>query len=244
MPRREKTREKKRRRGETPEEEMIREAKAKEMQMEAWVPKTELGKKVKNGEIASLQEIFDRGHTVLEPQIVDFLVKELEEKTMDLKKTARVNSSGRQFSYRATVLIGNRNGIVGVGIASDRERMAAVQKAATQARLNVVPVYRGCGSWECSCGTNHSLPFQVQGRCGSVKMRLKPAPKGLGLVAGEHVKDVFRLAGVRDVWSQTKGHTSTTLNFVKATIDALSKTNRMKASASIQRKLTGMSREG
>jgi small subunit ribosomal protein S5 len=162
---------------------------------------------------------------------------------MDLKKTARVVSAGRQFSYRATVLIGNRNGIVGVGIASDRERIAAVQKAATQARLNVIPVHRGCGSWECSCGTSHSLPFQVQGRCGSVKMRLKPAPKGLGLVVGEHAKDVFRFAGIRDVWSETKGHTATTLNFVKAAVDALAKTNRMKASASIQRKLTGTSRE-
>lgn len=244
MPRRQQIRERKGRRRETPEEELLRETRAKEMRMEAWVPKTELGKKVKNGEAGSLQEIFEKGHAILEPEIVDFLVKELEEKTMDLKKTARVISAGRQFSYRATVLVGNRNGLVGVGIASDRERIAAVQKAARRARLNVISVYRGCGSWECSCRTGHSLPFQVRGRCGSVKIRVKPAPKGLGLVAGEHVKDVFRFAGVRDVWTETTGHTATTLNFVKATIDALAKTNRMKVSASIQRKLAGTHREG
>jgi small subunit ribosomal protein S5 len=244
MPRREKQRDKKRRRGESPEEEMLRETRAREQMLEAWVPKTGLGKMVKNGEIVSLEEIFEKGFTILEPQIVDFLVKDLETQTMDLKKTARVVSAGRQFSYRATVLIGNRNGIVGVGIASDRERMAAVQKASAQARLNVIPVYRGCGSWECNCGTGHSLPFQVLGRCGSVKVRIKPAPKGIGLVTGEHVKEVFRFAGVRDVWTETTGHTATTLNFVKATINALSKTNRMKVSASIHRKLTGMHREG
>lgn len=231
------------RRRESFEEEASREMRAKEARMESWVPKTELGKRVKNGEFSSLQEIFDKGFTVLEPQIVDFLIKDLQEKTMDLKKTARVNSSGRQFSYRATVLVGNKNGLIGVGIASDRERMSAAQKASNHAKLSMVPVYRGCGSWECNCGANHSLPFNVFGRCGSVKVRLKPAPKGIGLVVGESVKDVFRFAGIRDVWTESQGHTATHLNFIRATLDALGKTNKMKVSESIRHKLTQTIRE-
>lgn len=218
------------------EDDFPREARAREARLDAWIPKTELGKKVKNSEIGSLSEVFEKGLKIKEPQIIDFLVSELREKTMDIKKTARVTSAGRQFSYRATVLVGTGNGFVGVGIASDHERLSAVQKASSQAKLHLVSVHRGCGSWECRCGTTHSLPFKTHGRCGSVRVKLIPAPKGVGLVVGENVKDVFRFAGVHDIWSQTRGQTPTRLNFVRAAIDALHQTTQMKISESIQRK--------
>lgn len=205
--------------------------------IENWIPKTSLGKKVKNGEIASLDQIWDSGQRVLEPEIVDVLLPGLMEKTVEFKKTARVIRSGRVFSYRATVLIGNQNGFVGVGIASDRERSAAAQKASSQARLNLVRVYRGCGSWECVCGTRHSLPFKVGGQCGSVRVQIIPAPKGVGLVVGNEVKDVYAFAGVSDVWTKTQGHTATQLNFIRATINALAKTSQMKQAPDIQKKL-------
>jgi small subunit ribosomal protein S5 len=147
--------------------------------VQSWVPRTELGKKVKNGEIDSLDALFDRGHKILEPEIVDVLMPKQFDKNVELKKTARVTSAGRQFSYRATMLIGNGNGFVGVGIGSDRERVPAMQKAARNAKLNLVRVYRGCGSWECVCGLNHSLPFAMHGKMGSVKVRLSPAPRNM-----------------------------------------------------------------
>ncbi|MDO8624682.1 MAG: 30S ribosomal protein S5 [Candidatus Diapherotrites archaeon] len=211
--------------------------KENESRLKAWVPKTDLGKKVKNGDIDSLEHVFDQGHKILEPEIVDSLMSHQLNKTVELKKTARVVASGRQFSYRATVLIGNGNGFVGVGIGSDRERVPAMQKAGRNAKMNLVRVYRGCGSWECVCGLNHSLPFAMKGKMGSVRVKLSPAPRGLGLAVGEQIKDVLRFAGIADAWSQTTGRSKTTLNFVKAAVDALGSGSRMRQSDEIARKI-------
>jgi small subunit ribosomal protein S5 len=161
----------------------------------------------------------------------------LEEKLVEFTKTTRVVSAGRQFSFRASVLVGNKNGFVGIGSAKDRERFPAIKKAARRAKLNLVPVHRGCGSWECPCGLPHSVPFKVQGKCASVKVVARPAPKGLGLVVGENIKNVFRFAGISDVWTETRGSSDTTLNFVKAAVDALSKTAKMRLSNDIKKKL-------
>lgn len=205
--------------------------------VDSWIPKTGLGKKVKNGEITDINQLFDSGAIILEPQIIDVLIPNLSEKLVEFKKTARISQSGRHFSYRATVLIGNKNGFVGVGVASDRERQAAAQKASGQAKLNLVRIYRGCGSWECVCGTRHSLPFKVHGQCGSIRVHLFPAPKGVGLVVGNNVKEVFDFAGISDVWSETKGSTATRLNFIRAVVDALSKTATMRQSEAVTAKL-------
>ena len=101
-----------------------------------------------------------------------------------------------------------------------------MNKAIRDAKLNIVPVRRGCGSWECRCGEPHSVPFTVVGKSGSVRVIIKPAPKGTGLVAGEVAKVVLRLAGIRDVWMDTFGETRTTVNFAKATVNALRNTYR------------------
>ena len=87
---------------------------------------------------------------------------------------------------------------------------------------------RGCGSWECSCGEPHSIPFKVEGKAGSVRVTLLPAPKGVGLVIGDSAKVVLRLAGIKDIWSKTKGETRTTVNFVKAVYEALKNTYKFK----------------
>ncbi len=202
-----------------------------------WIPKTDLGKKVKNGEVASLDYLFDHSLKVLEPEIIDVLLPNAMEKMIEFKKTARVVRSGRQFSYRATVLVGNAHGFVGIGTASDRERVPALAKAARRAKLNLVRVYRGCGSWECICGLGHSIPFAMSGKCGSVKIRLMPAPKGIGLVVGEHLKDVLRFAGISDVWSISKGRSRTSLNFVKSCVNALERGTRMRMSKEIENKI-------
>lgn len=214
----------------------IRKEEEKEERLKEWVPKTVLGRKVLNGEIKSLQEVFNAGLPVMEPEIVDYLT-EIEEKIVDVQKTTRVVRSGRKFSFRVAVLVGNKNGFVGVGTAKGKEKWPAAKKAAEVAKLNLVQIKRGCGSWECTCGTTHSIPFTVSGQNASVKVTLMPAPKGVGLVVGKKIRDVMRFAGIQDVWSKTFGHTRTELNFVRAAIDALAKTNKLKISEDVEKKI-------
>lgn len=207
----------------------------RESDVEKWVPKTALGKKVLAGEITSLDEIVKGNQPILEPEIIDYFLP-LEEKMIEFRKTTRVVRAGRKFSYRAAVLVGNKNGFVGIGTAKDMERWPALRKASRKAKLGLVKVRRGCGSWECTCGTAHSVPFKVKGKCGSVKVVFLPAPKGTGLVVGDAIKDVLVFAGVNDVWTKVVGATDTNLNFVRAAIDALSKTTKMKVSDAIGKK--------
>jgi len=227
--------EKRSRRKRTPEEREARAEEKKKAELAAWTPKTALGKKVLAGEITSMDEIIKNNEAMFESEIVDYLMP-LEEKMIEFKKTTRVVRAGRKFSFRIAVLVGNKNGYVGVGTAKDTEKWPAVKKATRKAKLNLVKVRRGCGSWECTCGTGHSVPFKVTGKNASVKVTFLPAPKGTGLVAGESVKDVLKFAGVTDVWTKVSGATDTRLNFVKAAIDALSKTTKMKVSDEIGKK--------
>jgi len=209
----------------------------KEEALKEWVPRTELGKLVLNGKIKSLEEILLSNKKIMEPEIVDYLEPDMQTLVVDVKKTARVVRAGRKFSFRAAVLIGNKKGIIGIGMAKDREKWPAVRKAEKNAKLNLILVKRGCGSWECGCNEEHSVPFQVTGKCASVRVTLIPAPKGAGLVVGNKIKPVMEFAGIKDVWSKTKGNTSTALNFVRAAIDALRKTLKVKQSPDIERKI-------
>lgn len=211
----------------------------KEKNLSEWVPKTALGKMVQRGEITSIEQIFEKNMPILEPEIVDSLL-EVEEKIVDTKKTARVVRSGRKFSFRITVLVGNKNGCVGLGVAKDVEKWPAVRKAARNAKLNLIKVARGSGSWEeqMQAKAFHSVPFKVKGKCGSVRVTLLPAPKGTGLVTGDNIKDVFRFAGITDVWSKTSGATDTKLNFLRATVNALAQTTKARASDDVVNKLS------
>ncbi len=208
----------------------------KQRELEEWVPRTELGKEVLSGKVKSLAEILESNRTILEPQIADYL-ENMEEKMIDVQKTTRVVRAGRKFSFRVSVLVGNKNGIVGIGTAKDKEKWPAARKAGRNARLNLVLVKRGCGSWQCPCNDPHSVPFRVEGKNASVRVTLLPAPKGIGLVAGDNIKTVFEMAGIRDVWSKTRGATDTTLNFARATIDALKNTSRVKYSEEMEKKI-------
>ncbi len=209
----------------------------KEEVLKEWVPRTELGKLVLSGKIKSLEEILLSNRKIMEPEIVDYLEPDMQTMVIDVKKTARVVRAGRKFSFRAAVLIGNKKGIIGIGMAKDREKWPAVRKAEKNAKLNLILVKRGCGSWECGCNEEHSVPFQVTGKCASVRVTLIPAPKGAGLVVGNKIKPVMEFAGIKDVWSKTKGNTSTTLNFVRAAIDALRRTLKVKQSPDMERKI-------
>lgn len=227
--------------GEVREVERILTEKARRSQMEVekWVPKTELGRMVKNGEITSMEQIEEHNMKIMEPEIIDMLMPDLQEKLVDFKKTTKVKRAGRQFSFRISVLVGDNNQYVGLGTAKDRERLPAIKKATRRAKLNLVKVRKGCGSWECVCGTHHSVPFKVEGKKASVRVSLLPAPKGTGLVVGDNIKDVMQFVGISDVWSHSRGNAPTKLNFVAAAVDALSKTTKMKLSKDLERKTTG-----
>lgn len=197
-----------------------------QMLEESWVPRTRVGRLVKEGKIASIDELFRRNLPILEPEIVDFLLPNLEHEVIDVSIVQKMTDAGRITRFRAVVVIGNRDGYVGLGKGKAKQFRGAVEKALRNAKLNITPVRRGCGSWECTCGEAHSVPFTVRGKSGSVEVILKPAPKGTGLVAGDVAKTVLRLAGIRDVWTFTKGETRTSYNFARATYLALRNTYR------------------
>ncbi len=189
--------------------------------LEAWEPRTRVGRMVKEGRITSIDEIFKMNMPILEPEIVDILLPDLKHEVIDVTIVQKMTDAGRITRFRAVVVVGNEDGYVGLGKGKARQFRFAIEKAIRNAKLNIVPVRRGCGSWECTCGEAHSVPFTVRGKSGSVEVILKPAPKGTGLVAGDVAKMVLRMAGIRDVWSFTKGETRTSYNFARATYLAL-----------------------
>lgn len=192
-----------------------------------WVPRTKVGRMVKEGKITSLTELFANHLKITEPEIVDFLLPELEQEVIDIKLVQKQTDAGERSRFKAIVVVGNRDGFVGLGTGKSVHVVSAIEKAIRDAKMNIIPVRRGCGSWECACGASHSLPFKVEGKWGSVRIELLPAPRGLGIVAGETARAVLELAGVQDVWTRTFGETRTTLSFAGATYMALKNTNKV-----------------
>ncbi|MFX0093115.1 MAG: 30S ribosomal protein S5 [Candidatus Hodarchaeota archaeon] len=186
-----------------------------------WIPRTRSGYLVKEGEITSIYDFFARSLKIDDIEIVNVLVPNLTEKVLAVGRVQRQTDAGRKTLFRVTAAVGSGNGLVGLGKGKAAGVGTAIRSAVNQAKLNLVPVKRGCGSWECGCGTNHSIPFQTEGKIASVRVKLIPAPKGLGLVIGSEAKSVLRLAGIKDVWSHTYGETRTTDNFCCATFEAL-----------------------
>ncbi len=186
-----------------------------------WVPKTELGKKVAADEIKTMGEALASGLPLREPQIVDKLLPGLHDEVLDVNMVQRMTDSGRRFKFAVTVVVGNGDGFVGLGRAKGREVGPTIRRAIDRAKLEIVAVLRGCGSWECGCGRSHTLPFEVEGRAGSVVVHFKPAPRGVGLAVGDVAKPVLRFAGITDAWGYTDGHTKTTVNYAQAAYGAL-----------------------
>jgi small subunit ribosomal protein S5 len=195
--------------------------------LDDWVPKTRLGRLVKEGHINSLEEILRNNYVIRESEIVDMLFTDLRQEVVDVNLVQRQSDSGQQKSFRITVVVGNGEGVIGIGIGKAPEFVPAVRAAETRAKLNITVFRRGCGSWECRCNDPHSIPFKVSGQSGSVRVTLKPAPKGTGLVTADVGKIVLRIAGLKDVWSITKGRSRVSSNFAKAYVDALTATFRM-----------------
>lgn len=202
------------------------------------MPKTELGKRVLRKEITDINTILDSGQTILEASIVDILLPGMQDELLMVgqskgkfgggrrrvfRQTQKKTREGNKPSFATYAVVGNGDGIVGLGYGKARETVPARDKALRKAKINVFKIARGSGSWESTIKEPHTIPFAVEGSCGSVIVQLFPAPKGKGLVAETEIQKILTLAGVEDVWSRTFGQTKNKINLIKATEQALRK---------------------
>ncbi|MAG60632.1 30S ribosomal protein S5 [archaeon] len=210
--------------------------------LEAWKPVTELGQKVKRGEIVSLDQIFEMGEVIKEAEIVDMLNPDLHSdllligqakgkfgggKRRIFRQTQKKTREGNTIKFTTCAVVGNKNGYVGIALGKSKETVPARDKAVTKAKLNLIKIRRGCGAWEGSADVN-SIPFAVQGKCGSTIVTLFPAPKGTGLCIESECAKILEAAGIRDIWSKTEGQTKTKVNLVQACMNALRGLSEMK----------------
>jgi small subunit ribosomal protein S5 len=144
------------------------------------------------------------------------------------RQTQKKTAEGNVPTFACMVAVGNEDGYIGLGYGRAKETLPARTKALRDAKLNVIKVERGCGSFDCLCKEKHSIPFKTEGKCGSLRVILIPAPQGTGLVIGNECKKILRLAGIKDVYSKTFGQTRTTFNMAKACIEALKNINKTK----------------
>jgi len=221
------------------EEKVVRKGRREESiksDVEAWVPKTKVGKLVKEGKIKNIDEVIEK-YKILEPEIVDSLV-DLKSELVNVgqskgkfgggkrrvwRQTQKKTAEGNVPTFSCLIVVGDEKGHVGIGLGKSKETLPAREKSIRKAKISLIKIRRGCGSFDCSCNELHSIPFKVEGKSGSSRIVLIPAPQGTGLVIGDECKKVLRLAGIKDVYSQSFGQTRTTINFVKACVDALRK---------------------
>jgi small subunit ribosomal protein S5 len=137
--------------------------------------------------------------------------EEFESKLLDLARVTRVSAGGRRFRFRATVVVGNKQGKIGVGVAKGTDVAQAVEKATRLAKKNLVDVPI----------VEDTIPHQVSSKFGAAKVLLKPQRKGRGLVAGGTVRIICTLAGIKNISSKVLGRTGNKLNNAQATIRAL-----------------------
>lgn len=193
---------------------------------EQWIPLTNLGRLVKMGVIKSFEQIYYHSIPIKEYQIVDYISKlnnkPLKEECMKIKSVQKQTKAGQRTRFKAVVAVGDGDGHIGIGSKLAKEVQVAMKGAAIAARMNLIPVRRGY--WGDKLGTPHTFATKITGKCGSVRLRLIPAPKGTGVVGAPPTKKLLSFAGVDDTYSSSAGGTDTTENFVRAIYDALYKT--------------------
>jgi len=190
---------------------------------DTWIPVTKLGRLVKEKKINSLEEIYLHSLPIKEYQIVDYFLKDkLKDEVMKISPVQKQTAAGQRTKFKAFVIIGDKDGHCGLGTKVSSEVATAIRGAIILAKLSLVPVRRGY--WGTALGEPHTVPVKITGKCGSVKVRLIPAPRGTGIVAAPVPKKLLEFAGIKDVFTQSEGHTKTLGNFLKATFKALAAT--------------------
>jgi small subunit ribosomal protein S5 len=135
---------------------------------------------------------------------------ELDERIVDIARVAKVVKGGRRFGFRVVMVVGDKNGQVGVGVGKARSVPDAIRKGAARARRMMRPVAL-LGS---------TIPHEITSMHGGTKVLLRPASRGTGVIAGGGVRAVVEAAGVKDILSKSLG-SSNVLNVVMATVKAL-----------------------
>jgi len=214
-----------------------------------WQPKTMLGKLVKEKKVTDIDAVLDK-YKILEAEIVDTLLNLKTDllmigqakgkfgggKRRAWRQTQKKTKEGNVPTFACLAFAGDGNGHIGMGYGRAKETLPGRTKAIRDSKLKIIKINRGCGSFDCSCGENHSVPFRVTGRCGSLKVTLIPAPQGTGLVVGDEMKKILRLAGIKDVYGKTFGQTRSTINLAKACMAALKQTMEIHGSNETGRK--------
>jgi len=181
---------------------------------------TKLGRLVKEGKIAKLEEIYTFSLPIKEFQILDFFLgKELKDEVMKIMPVQKQSAAGQRTRFKAFIIVGDKNGHCGLGVKCGKEVALAIRGAIIAAKLAIIPVRRGF--WGSRFGNPHTVVCKIHGKCGSVHFRLIPAPRGTGIVAAKAPKKLLEFAGVSDCYSSARGHTRTLGNFIKATFAAL-----------------------
>jgi len=153
----------------------------------------------------------DELNTEVKQAVEELPIEEMEERVIQIDRVTRVVRGGRRLRFRATVVVGNKNGKVGLGIEKSTEVTGAITKAVAQAKKRLIEVNLQ--------GT--TIPHEVQAKNGGASVFLKPASEGTGVIAGGAVRAVLEAAGVRDILSKMLGSNSK-INNAYATIEALS----------------------
>lgn len=144
-------------------------------------------------------------------QNMDPKKKLLEEKVINIGRVTKVTKGGRHFRFAATVVVGNRKGLVGIGSGKANEVQDAISKASKAANKNVVRV---------AIQDNRTIPHEATGKVGRAVVLIRPAKEGTGVIAGGAARAVLELAGVKDIVSKSLG-SNTKVNVAKATLEGL-----------------------
>jgi len=179
-----------------------------------------LGRLVKDGKIEDIETIYTHSLPIKEYQIIDTLIgSSLKDEVMKIHPVQKMSAAGQTNRFVAYVLVGDQNGHIGLGHKCAKEVATAIRGGIISAKLSLIPVRRGY--WGNKIGNPHTVPMKVTGKCGSVMVRLIPAPRGSGVVGSPTLKKILAFCGVADCFSCSSGHTRTKGNFMKATFQAL-----------------------
>jgi small subunit ribosomal protein S5 len=221
-----------------PARERPSEANVKKARLDSWVPKTSAGKKVKSKEITDIDVLLNSGINIIEPEIVESLLHDLNSELLLVgqskgkfgggqrrvfRQTQKKTREGNKPKFSTMCVVGDYDGHLGLGFGKAKETVPAREKSKRQAMLNIFKIKRGCGSWQCNCGEPHTVPFEVEGKCGSVIVKLIPAPKGKGLCVESEIAKLLEFAGITDVWSKSFGQTKNRINLLVAAERAIRK---------------------